>query len=62
MLSSSQGNILEDETAIQILSSSKILSEEIAAKQKVATATEQVWIGHNQNLKEVLGPIHKFTG
>ena len=40
VLSSSQGNILEDETAIQILSSSKILSEEIAAKQKVATATE----------------------
>ena len=35
VLSSSQGNILEDETAIQILSSSKILSEEIAAKQKV---------------------------
>jgi len=35
VLSSSQGNILEDETAIHILSSSKILSEEIAAKQKV---------------------------
>ena len=35
VLSSSQGNILEDETAIQILSSSKILSEEIAKKQKV---------------------------
>ena len=42
VLSSSQGNILEDETAIQILSSSKILSEEIAEKQKVATATEEV--------------------
>ena len=41
VLSSSQGNILEDETAIQILSSSKVLSEEIAAKQKVATATEE---------------------
>ena len=27
VLSSSQGNILEDETAIQILSSSKVLSE-----------------------------------
>ena len=33
---------MEDETAIQILSSSKILSEEIAEKQKVATATEEV--------------------
>ena len=28
-----QGNILEDETAIKILSSSKVLSEEISAKQ-----------------------------
>ena len=35
-----QGNILEDETAIQVLSSSKTLSEEIAAKQEIATATE----------------------
>ena len=40
VLSASQGNILEDETAIQILSSSKILSEEIAAKQKIAGDTE----------------------
>jgi len=29
----SQGNILEDETAIKVLSSSKVLSEEISAKQ-----------------------------
>lgn len=35
-----QGNILEDETAIEILSSSKILSEEISEKQLVATKTE----------------------
>ena len=40
VLSSSQGNILEDETAIHILSSSKVLSEEIAVKQKVASETE----------------------
>ncbi|XP_065937642.1 dynein axonemal heavy chain 3 isoform X7 [Magallana gigas] len=40
VLSSSQGNILEDETAIEILSSSKILSEEISEKQLVATKTE----------------------
>ena len=33
VLSSSEGNILEDETAIKILSSSKTLSEEITAKQ-----------------------------
>ena len=31
---SSDGNILEDETAIQILSSSKVLSEEIQASGK----------------------------
>ena len=34
-LSSSEGNILEDETAIQILDSSKVLSNEISKKQKV---------------------------
>ncbi|XP_075305326.1 dynein axonemal heavy chain 3 [Odontesthes bonariensis] len=41
VLSSSEGNILEDETAIKILSSSKILSEEISKKQKIATVTEK---------------------
>ena len=35
-----QGNILEDESAIKILSSSKVLSEEISAKQEIAAATE----------------------
>lgn len=40
VLSSSEGNILEDETAIKILSSSKVLSEEIQEKQKIATLTE----------------------
>ncbi|XP_063993893.1 dynein axonemal heavy chain 3 [Diachasmimorpha longicaudata] len=39
VLSSSEGNILEDETAIKILSSSKLLSEDIEAKQKVAAKT-----------------------
>ncbi|XP_053383461.1 dynein axonemal heavy chain 3-like [Mercenaria mercenaria] len=42
VLSSSQGNILEDETAIKILSSSKVLSQEIAAKQEIAEQTEQM--------------------
>uniref|UniRef100_A0A803XM02 Dynein axonemal heavy chain 3 n=1 Tax=Meleagris gallopavo TaxID=9103 RepID=A0A803XM02_MELGA len=40
VLSKSEGNILEDETAINILSSSKELSEEISEKQEVASATE----------------------
>lgn len=37
-LSASEGNILEDESAIQILDSSKILSDEISKKQKVIAA------------------------
>ncbi|XP_050512273.1 dynein axonemal heavy chain 3 isoform X2 [Diabrotica virgifera virgifera] len=41
VLSTSEGNILEDETAIKILSSSKILSEEIQEKQKQAAITEK---------------------
>jgi dynein heavy chain len=39
-LSSSEGNILEDETAIQILDSSKVLANEIEKKQKIAEETE----------------------
>lgn len=38
---SSEGNILEDETAVQILSSSKTLSNEINEKQSVAEITEK---------------------
>lgn len=34
-LSSSEGNILEDETGIKILDSAKIMSDEIAKKQEV---------------------------
>ncbi|KAJ8047551.1 Dynein heavy chain 3, axonemal [Holothuria leucospilota] len=41
VLSSSQGNILEDETAIEILSSSKVLSKEISEKQEIASKTEK---------------------
>ncbi|XP_076256705.1 dynein heavy chain 3, axonemal [Rhynchophorus ferrugineus] len=41
VLSTSEGNILEDETAIKILSSSKVLSAEIEEKQKQAAVTEQ---------------------
>lgn len=41
VLSSSEGNILEDETAIKILSSSKILADEISEKQAIAEETEK---------------------
>ncbi|XP_035226897.1 dynein heavy chain 3, axonemal-like isoform X2 [Stegodyphus dumicola] len=40
VLSSSEGNILEDETGCKVLTSSKILSEEISAKEKVAEETK----------------------
>ncbi|XP_060067000.1 dynein axonemal heavy chain 7-like [Ylistrum balloti] len=41
VLSSSEGNILEDETAIKIMSSSKTLSDEISEKQAIAEETEK---------------------
>lgn len=40
VLSSSEGNILEDESAIEVLSSSKVLANEISEKQQVAEETE----------------------
>ncbi|XP_053982409.1 dynein axonemal heavy chain 7 [Hylaeus volcanicus] len=40
VLSTSEKNILEDETAISVLSSSKLLSDEIVAKQTAAEITE----------------------
>jgi len=40
IMSSSSGNILEDETAIETLKSSKVLSDEITSKQKIAEETE----------------------
>lgn len=42
VLSSSEGNILEDETAIKVLSSSKVLADEISEKQ-VSSFTEFYW-------------------
>ncbi|KAI8853125.1 dynein heavy chain and region D6 of dynein motor-domain-containing protein [Chytridium lagenaria] len=41
VLSSSEGNILEDETAIQIMSSSKVLANTITEKQATAEKTEK---------------------
>ncbi|KAH6585966.1 hypothetical protein BASA50_000909 [Batrachochytrium salamandrivorans] len=40
ILSSSEGNILEDETGIQVLSSSKVLAKTISEKQAIADKTE----------------------
>ena len=41
VLSSSEGNILEDETAIEVLSSSKKLANEISEKQVYHSPTLQ---------------------
>ena len=41
-LSSSRGNILEDESAIQILDSSKKISKDIIEKQAIASQTEKL--------------------
>ncbi|XP_058247474.1 dynein axonemal heavy chain 7 [Hemibagrus wyckioides] len=41
VLSASKGNILEDESAVQILSSSKVLANEISEKQAVAEVMER---------------------
>jgi dynein heavy chain len=41
VLSSSEGNILEDASAIEVLSSAKVLSIEIGEKQQIAEETEK---------------------
>eukprot|EP01038_Epipyxis_sp_PR26KG_P004763 gene4763-6681_t len=53
IMSSSSGNILEDETAIQTLKDSKTLSDEISKKQAIAEETE---ININ-NVRQSYSPI-----
>ena len=48
-LSSSEGNILENETAIVILDNSKILSDEIAKKQKVNGMSRYFYVCRNNS-------------
>lgn len=57
VLSTSEGNILEDETAINVISSSKALSNEIAHKQQVAERTEKK-IDEARAGNSVLGTLH----
>jgi dynein heavy chain len=40
VLSSSSGNILEDEQAVNVLQSSKLLADDISQKQKISDETE----------------------
>jgi dynein heavy chain, axonemal len=41
ILSSSEGNILDDETAVSAISNSKAMAVDIGTKQQVAQLTEQ---------------------
>lgn len=41
VLSSSSGNILEDEQAVNVLQSSKLLADDVNQKQKISDETEQ---------------------
>ena len=41
VLSSSEGQILDDEEAVNVLQSSKVLADEISEKQKIADVTEK---------------------
>jgi len=53
VLSSSEGNILDDEEAVNILSSSKVLANEIEVKQSEAKITEQTIDKTRQQYKSV---------
>ncbi|CAF3418967.1 unnamed protein product [Rotaria socialis] len=52
-LSSSEGNILEDEAAIQTLDSSKVISDEISKKQKIAEETAKKIEASRQDYKPI---------
>ena len=52
-LSASEGNILEDEAAIQTLDSSKSISDEISKKQKVAEETAKKIESSRQDYKPI---------
>lgn len=51
-LQSSEGNILEDESAIQILDSAKLMSNEISKKQQVwnMLSSLETWIVNMKSL------------
>ena len=52
-LSSSEGNILEDEAAIETLDSSKLISDEISKKQKIAEETAKKIEASRQDYKSI---------
>jgi len=52
-LSASEGNILEDEAAIQTLDSSKAISDEISKKQKIAEETAKKIEASRQDYKPI---------
>ena len=60
-LSSSEGNILEDETAIQFLDTSKVISNEIIKKQMVWRNLFSFSIFFNRKLSSYDLPAKKFN-
>lgn len=52
-LSGTKGNILEDESAIEVLDSSKVLSTEILEKQEAAKETEQMIEGFRMSYRPI---------
>ena len=57
VLSSSEGNILEDETAINIITEAKVLGNDIAEKQKIAEVTEK----EIEKAREAYKPCGAYT-
>ena len=59
-LSASEGNILEDESAIKVLDSSKILSDEISKKQKVRGINFKKLHLFEEFLSEILLSVNSY--
>lgn len=59
-LSASEGNILEDESAIKVLDSSKILSDEISKKQKVGGISFKKWHLFEECQSEILLSVNSY--
>lgn len=59
-LQSSEGNILEDESAIQILDSAKIMSNEITKKQQAMDCEQNSGSGCERDVLIGLSSLHVF--
>lgn len=62
VLSESQGNILEDEGAVNILQESKVVSDEINRKQRAAEKTEKSIDDARVSYKSIAGMLQPQLG